>query len=214
VASKQPAIVAELGRPETPEETAARRAENSRKHRANQSLVNLIGALLATLAVVLVIVLVVVRPSQPPAAPVDYASVAAEAQGGVDAPLIVPRLPDGWAANDARLDTVSGVDTWHIGFVTPAQQFIAVDQGIDGNPSWQSTLLQNRPQTGKTTIDGVTWQVFDNRTADQPGNVAYALATTAGSSTVLLYGTADDTEFETIATAISADVLALGEATP
>lgn len=214
MASKQPAIVAELGRPETPDETAARRAENSRKHRANQSLVNLIAALVATLGIVLVIVLVVVRPSQPLPAPVDYATIAADAQGGADAALIVPRLPDGWAANDARLDTVSGVDTWYIGFVTPAQQFIAIDQGIDANPSWQAALLQNGPKTGETTIDGVTWQVYDNRSADKPGNLAYALATTVGTSTVLLYGTADDTEFETIATSISADVLALGKATP
>jgi hypothetical protein len=64
--NRQPRIVAELGRPETPEETAARKAENSRKHRENQTLRNLVFALLSSLAVVLVLVLVVGGPAGAP----------------------------------------------------------------------------------------------------------------------------------------------------
>ena len=59
MAGKQPAIVAELGRPETPEETAARKAENSRKRRANQTAFNLIVATIASLGIVLFLVVVV-----------------------------------------------------------------------------------------------------------------------------------------------------------
>ena len=55
-------IVAELGRPETPEETANRKAERSRLHRSNQTALNLVAALIVCLVVVLLIVLVVVRP--------------------------------------------------------------------------------------------------------------------------------------------------------
>ena len=62
---KPPRIVAELGRPETPEETAARRAENSLKHRQRQTVQNLILALGASLLVVLVIVLIVPRSDAP-----------------------------------------------------------------------------------------------------------------------------------------------------
>ena len=46
VATKEPAIVAELGRPETPDETAERKAETSRKHRAGQTTFNLVVALI------------------------------------------------------------------------------------------------------------------------------------------------------------------------
>ena len=67
MAGKQPAIVAELGRPETPEETAARKAENSRKRRANQTAFNLIVATIASLGIVLFLVVVVVRPNPEPA---------------------------------------------------------------------------------------------------------------------------------------------------
>ena len=60
--AKEPRVVAELGRPETPQETVDRRAVASRTRRQNQNFFNLIIALLASLAVVAIIVLVVVRP--------------------------------------------------------------------------------------------------------------------------------------------------------
>ena len=66
MARKEPAIVAELGRPETAEETAQRKAENSRKHRANQTALNLVGATVASLAIVAFLVIVVVRPAPAP----------------------------------------------------------------------------------------------------------------------------------------------------
>ena len=50
--ARGPRIVAELGRPETPDETAARKAESSRVYRASQNTRNLVAALLVTLAVV------------------------------------------------------------------------------------------------------------------------------------------------------------------
>ena len=80
MAGKQPAIVAELGRPETPEETAARKAENSRKRRANQTAFNLIVATIASLGIVLFLVVVVVRPNPEPAPGIEYVTIAAQSQ--------------------------------------------------------------------------------------------------------------------------------------
>ncbi|MEO7348435.1 MAG: DUF4245 domain-containing protein, partial [Terrimesophilobacter sp.] len=78
-APKEPRVVAELGRPETPQEAADRRAEASRVRRQSKTFVNLVIALLASLAVVAVVVLVVVRPDAAPREPIDYAAIAAEA---------------------------------------------------------------------------------------------------------------------------------------
>jgi hypothetical protein len=86
-------IVAELGRPETPEETAARKAENSRSHRANQTTRNLLLATFASLAVVLFVVLVVVRPAGDLVKTVNYHSVARQAQQTVSETLADPSLP-------------------------------------------------------------------------------------------------------------------------
>src|SRR3978361_379146 len=125
-----PRIVAELGRPETPEETAARKAENSRAHRANQTTRNLVLALLASLAIVLFAVLIVVRPTADLVAPVNYRTVAEQAQKDDTETLAAPPLPTGWHSNDAELKTDSGKTvTWYVGLITPKQQFVAIDQG-------------------------------------------------------------------------------------
>jgi hypothetical protein len=204
---KPSAIVAELGRPETPEETAARKAENSRKHRANQTLRNLIWSLVASVALMLVIVIVVVRPDQPDREAVDFAAVASEAQPTIDEPLAVPAVPPQWTSNSAELgEARDGVSTWYIGFITPSSQYIGLSQGIDANPTWLVTLLDQHLATGTETIEGREWTVYDARDSDDPGNLAYAMVTEAGDSTYVLYGTADDNEFRTFAGSVAAEI--------
>lgn len=200
-------IVAELGRPETPEETADRKAETSRLHRSNQTAINLVAALVVSLIVVLLIVLVVVRPNPEPPQPVDYAALADQAQPTVSAPLVSPELTDDWSANAAELETSSGVTSWYIGLITPSTQFIGVRQGIDANETWLAGQLGYAQATGEATIDGITWQLYDNRDAtDDPGNLAYVMTTERDSSTVVLFGTAADSEFETLAASVSAEL--------
>lgn len=206
---EDPPVVAELGRPETAEEIAARKAQASRRHREGQTLLNLSLALVACLFVVLVTVLVVVRPDPPAREPVDYRSVAAEA--GAETTLAVPVLPEGWAANAASFDArpADGVASWYIGFITPKGQFVALRQGVDANPSWVSNQLSGRAPTGATVVDGVAWQVYDHREAKDIGNLAYAMTTIGGgsesgvTSDYVLFGTAADDEFEVMAEALS-----------
>lgn len=201
-ARKPPAIVAELGRPETPEETAARKAETSRIHRRSQTMLSLIGATIASLAIVLFLAVPVMRSGPAPFESVDYRAVAAEARAPGDEPLIAPALPTGWSANSAENRTTEQVPTWYIGFVTPKTQFIAVEQGIGANPTWLAAVLDRGQPTGTTTIGGLTWSVYDRRASKDAGNFAYSLSTTVGGSTVVLHGTAVDAEFEVLAAAI------------
>ena len=103
--AKRPArgrVVAELGRPETPEETAARKAENSRNYRARKTVNNLVYSLLATVGVVVLIVLVVPRSDQPLDRAVDWRAVTAEAQQTREQTLVDPELPEGWRATTRR----------------------------------------------------------------------------------------------------------------
>ena len=204
-------IVAELGRAETPQEIADRKATASASRRSNQTLLNLVIALAASLLVVFVIVVVVVRPDQsgPPKA-VDWVSVAHDAQQSVSTHLVVPRLPKTWTANRAELvDATSapdGVASWQIGFLTPSTQYIGLVQGINADPTWVSSRLEQKKATGDANFGGLRWQVYDHRSADHPGNLAYALVTTAGDSTIVLAGTASDAEFATLATEISGEL--------
>ena len=197
-------VVAELGRPETPEETAARKAENSRKHRSNQTLVNLVLALLASLAIVLFLVLVVVRPDGTTRSPINYRSIASQSQPTVSAHLAVPNLPKRWSANAASIDTgADGVQTWSIGFITPSQQYIGFVQGIKADRTWTATELQQARSTGTKSIAGIDWLVYDRRSATDPGDFAYSLSAVVGKNTYVLHGTATTKEFETLATAVT-----------
>ena len=212
--NKPQAVVAELGRPETPEETAARRAENSANHRNRQTVNNLVYSLIATVALVAVIILVVPRGNPTATAPaVDYASVAAQGQGSEPDRLLVPKLPSSWTSNNAELrtKTADGVDSWYVGLLTPKKQFIGITQGFKANESWTSAQVNKSMIKGTRTIDGVTWDVYDNRTSSSDsGNVEYALATTSGQSSIVVFGTAADSEFRTLAGALAGQIRQLG----
>ncbi|HEY5231127.1 MAG TPA: DUF4245 domain-containing protein [Galbitalea sp.] len=200
-------IVAELGRPETPDETATRKAETSRAHRANQTTRNLIFALLATLAIVAFIVLVVVRPSTNLVHSVNYLTVAAQAQQSVSEELAAPTLPAGWKSNDAELKSDSGKTvTWYVGLITPKQQFIAIEQGIDTSDTWFGSLLGKAQPTGHVTIDGIRWTTYNQRSVAGAGNFPYSLAGTIGSSRLVLHGSASDAEFRVLASAIASQL--------
>jgi hypothetical protein len=204
-AQRRPAgrIVAELGRPETPEETAARKAENSRAHRANQTTRNLILALVASLAVVLFTILIVVRPTQNLVKPVDYRTVAAQAQPSVSEPLVAPDLPKSWHSNAAELRAGSGqTATWYIGLITPKQQFIGVEEGIHTSDTWFGSLLGRALATGHVTIDGIRWTVYDQRGQSGVGNFEYSLASTIDGTNLVLHGSADNAEFDQLAKSI------------
>ncbi len=204
-------IVAELGRAETPQEIADRKATASANHRSNQTLLNLIIALAASLLVVFVIVVIVVRPDQGGApATVNWTSVGADAQQSVSTKLVIPKLPKGWSANRAELnttkDTSDGIENWQIGFLTPSTQYIGMTQGIKADATWVSAQLNDKTSTGDASFGDFRWQVYDHRTDDNPGNLAYALVTTVGDSTVVLAGTGSDAEFATLATEISGEL--------
>lgn len=207
-AAKQPPIVAELGRPETAQETADRRANATRVRRQNQNFLNLIIALLASLAVVAVVVLVVVRPDAAVREPVDYRAISLEADAPV--PLAAPVLSAEWAANSAVYNgtPTDGVSSWYVGFVTPEEQFIGLRQGIDANPTWLANQLAGTAPTGSTTIDGIEWAVYDRRAVKDAGNRAYALSTAGSRSTFILFGTATDGEFMELATQLTATIAA------
>ena len=197
-------VVAELGRPETPEEEAARRAENSRLYRQRKTVNNLVYSMLATLGVVAIIFFAVPRADQAPAWQVDYVSAAEAAQANVSSAIVVPSLDTTWQANAAEVRTgADGVQEWRIGFVTPTQGYIGFEQAFTGSDAWLMTRMQSTTSVSTVSIDGITWKVFDNGSS---GNNSYALATTIDGITYLLRGDADASEFALLASAVTSAI--------
>ena len=211
---RTPAVVAELGRPETPEETAARKAQNARDYRARKTVNNLIYSLLAVLGVVAVIYFAVPRNDVPQDWQVDYLAVASDVSTSVPGTLITPDLPSDWQANRAELTRVDGHAAWVVNFITPSQAFITYRQIFDDDASGIARLYEaNRTLTNTVTVTGQAWSEYDNRdgtyaSASSPHD--YALATTAGGDVFTLEGTGTPAEFTTVAQSISPQLATLG----
>ena len=212
--AQKPRVVAELGRSETPEEAAARKAESSRVYRASQNTRNLIAALLVTLAVVATIVLAVPRGELPPAEPIDVAAVAAEIETAERRTVVVPDVPDEWIVNRASIEGDSTA-AWTIVYVPDEEAgFLRVAQGFDADPAWTTRVLSGASVDGTVTIDGVEWDRYDIRDPARAGNISAALSTSAGADTILVYGSTDDETLELAAASLAEQVLELREGTP
>jgi hypothetical protein len=207
--AKGPAIVAELGRPETPEETARRHLEATRERRSRRTVGNLIVSLMAVIAAVILIAMMAPTPRMDNAPRVNVEAAARQAAGSEPAALVVPRPGSQWRCNVARLNTGTpdGTDYWELGFVTPSNGFVSIEQGFDANPSWTAARLAHAQATGHRTIDGILWRLYDNHTATD-STVRYGLATTAGKSTFVVFGTASLPEVEHAAGSISGQITA------
>ncbi|MFT4306941.1 MAG: DUF4245 family protein [Microbacterium sp.] len=203
-------VVAELGRPETAEETAARKAESSRVYRSSQTFRNLIAALLATLAIVAVIALGVPRGDPTPAAAIDVAAAAAATAEAYGRPVIAPEVPSDWTVNQAQIDG-DNVTAFTIVYVPDDASYLRVAQAFDPDAAWVSRTLSGAVSDGTVTIDGIDWDRYELSASD---DVSYALATAAGADQVLIYGTADADTAALAAAGVADQIRALREESP
>ncbi|HWV48150.1 MAG TPA: DUF4245 family protein [Microbacterium sp.] len=206
-------IVAELGRPETPDETAARKAASSQAYRSSQTFRHLIAALILTVAVVAVIVFAVPRGEPTPAAEIDVDRIAADVESTMQSPVVVPELDDFWRVNVAELD--GGATTvWNI-TIAPADEeergFIRIAQAFDADASWAPQILDGFAPTSTVAIDGREWDVYDIGDRGS-ANVTYALGTQAGDDYILLFGSRSPESTEELARSLDSQITAVEEA--
>lgn len=212
--SKQAPIVAELGRPETPDETAARKAASSRAYRGSQTVRNLIAALLVTVAVVAVIIFAV--PRGEPVAPekIDVAGIAAGVESTMDSPAIVPELDGFWRVNAAELQSGATV-VWEVTLAPASDKergFIKIAQAFDTDSSWAPQRLNGNAPTDEVRIGGLDWDVYELGDAGANANVTYAIGTQAGDDYVLLYGSRSAASTADLAETLVPQIRALSEA--
>lgn len=187
---KQPPIVAELGRPETAQEAASRKAASSAAYRSSQTFRGLIAALIATVGVVLLIVLIVPRGDVTDVPGVDLAAAAKNAQTTMDRPVLVPVLPSDWRVNKAVL--IDGKPAvWDITAApeaADARGYAHIAQAFDADASWALTPLRGTAPKGTVSIGGRTWDQYDLPSSGQSGNITDALGAQVGHDYILVYG--------------------------
>lgn len=204
-------VVAELGRPETPEEAAARKAESSRVYRSSQTFRNLIAALLVTLGVVAVVIFGVPRGELAERPQVDVAAEADALADTLGRPVVAATVPDDWRVNSAVFDS-TGIETWTVAYAPPGESgFLRVAQGFDADEAWVAELLAGNRSTGTVEAGGVTWDEYRIAEPASSGNISYALATAAGTDRVVVYGSTSPEETRSVAAALADDIRDLQE---
>lgn len=208
-AKRPPREVAELGRPETPEETAERKARDSALYRQRKTVNNLVLSLIVSLAMVLVIVLAVPRGNYDSTRSVDVAALAEAAADTAGMPLAVPDMPANWNATQAELrsSTNDQVSFWYVGYLTPSEQFAAFKQAQGANPTWIAAQLEDRTATGVETRNGVEWTLYEYpELSPDNTNTRYGLTTEMNEITYIVYGTAEKAEIWQLADALMESV--------
>ncbi|WP_136585243.1 DUF4245 family protein [Microbacterium hydrothermale] len=184
-------VVAHLGRPETPQETADRKAESSRRYRSSKTFRNLIAALLVTVALVFVVIAAVPRGEPAPRPAPDVPALAADIEADLGRPVLSPALGDDWRVNQATTEGVGGTEAWTMVYVRSGESgFLRIAQGFDADEAWVGQVLDGTRSTETVDIDGITWNVYRPANPSGTGNIDYALATPAGPDYVLVYGDA------------------------
>lgn len=207
-------IVAELGRPETPEETAARKAESSRVYRASQTFRNLIAALLVTVAVVAVVIFAVPRGTPAPAPRIDVVAEAAATGDALGRPVLAASVPDDWYINAATIEGGT-VQAWTVVYAPDDDRgFLRVAQGFDAGETWPAEVLSGASASGTVTIDGVQWSEYRIASPERAENISYALGTVAGTDRFLIYGSAAPELAATVARSLAPGILDMQKDTP
>jgi hypothetical protein len=206
-------VVAELGRPETPDETAARKAESSRIYRSSQTFRNLIAAIIVTVAVVFIVIFGVPRGELPERESIDPAPIAAQAAESLGRTVIVPAVPSDWRVNAAEVSSDGGSSSWSIAYVPDDEGFIRFAQAFDTDEVWARSALAGSAPADTLQIDGVEWDVFEPADPSRTANISYALGTQAGADYVLLYGAATPEQTAELAAIVASDVKELQGAT-
>lgn len=207
-------IVAELGRPETPEETAARKAESSRAYRSSQTFRHLIAALILTVAVLAVIVFAVPRGEPASERVVDVASIAADVETTMGTDVLVPETGDFWRANGAEL-TGGSTNVWTVTLAPAGEKergFIKVAQAFGVNRDWAPQLLNGSAPTKTTEISGIEWDVYEDGARGE-ANITYAIGTQAGDDYILLYGSRSADSTAELADELTPQIIAMKERT-
>ena len=122
------------------------------------------GDMVRSLLVVLVLVFVVValnvqRHPDSEVRRFDYSGVFSQARDQAPYDVLAPiGLPDAWVPTSARTTRAGAAVTWHVGFVTPADDYAALEQS-DGNPApFVRQFADGGDRAGSVVIGTATWR--------------------------------------------------------
>ena len=134
--------------------------------------------------------------------PVDLPGVAKGARANAEFDIVVPELNADWKPTSARLEPVEqdiSKFQWHIGYVTPLGQYVAIEQSDTNLPEkFLKTWIADAASTEIVMIEGNVWT---HHLSDTGETIAYT--SELEDSVIAVVGTAEQSEIMTAVLAAS-----------
>lgn len=136
------------------------------------------------LAIIGVIMLLTWRPNPDPVREVDIGQALAAAQADASFEPLVPALQD-LRATSARwqvTEASEGVRVWHVGYVTPDEEYLQVSQAEIAGPNYISEQTLDGVAVETVTVDGTDWQIYEAPNRISVVSTADGVTTIVGGS--------------------------------
>lgn len=171
--------------------------------RLRQTVADMVRSLALVLGAVAVILLITWRPGPDPVKVVDPTPVLVQARVEAGYPVLYPAdLTVDWRPTSARWSVTEESEpqpAWHVGFVTPADDYAQLGQSATDDPDYVAQQIGAAEPAGEWN----GWVRYD-----APGQ--RALVRVVDGVTIVVSGTADWPEIETVATTLSPTALPTG----
>ncbi|WP_185921650.1 DUF4245 domain-containing protein [Streptomyces sp. WAC06614] len=98
---------------------------------------------------------------------VDYRVETLTARRAAPYPVAAPTgLPQEWRATSVTFER-KNANAWHLGFLDPQNQYVAVEQSSDVSPKYLEKVTQKAAATGRTEqVGDLTWERWDGEKYD------------------------------------------------
>ncbi len=157
-----------------------------------------------SLAVVLVLVGAIVAfnvadQPDPVVRDIDYADAVTQARQQAAYAVLAPRLlPTGWRATSARTRSEgSDAVSWHLGLVTAAGDYAAVEQTDGAREGFVDRFADGAERDGTVKVDGTMWRRLEGGDPEER-----ALVRSEGEVTTVLAGSAAWDDLERLASSL------------
>jgi hypothetical protein len=181
--------------PTEPQESAA----PAPKSRGRETVGDMVRSMSLVLVVVAVVVLLTLRDDPKQAIQrVDFTEQLQAARQIAAYDVAAPvGLGDRWKATSVRSDNAGGVVSWHLGLVTPAEHYAAVEQSDGPVTAFVDGFVAGATSSGSVTISGARWRRLDGGKPEER-----ALVLRGNGVTTMVTGSATFGELRTLASAL------------
>jgi uncharacterized protein DUF4245 len=174
--------------------------ETPSRTRGRETVRDMVLSLAVVLGVVAVVLLVGMgdEPTGPAVREVGYTAQLARAREVASYDVLAPvGLGSGWKATSVRGLTSDGAVTWHLGFVTPAGHYAAVEQSAGQVQPFLDEHAEGATSAGRVRMGAARWQRLEGGRPERR-----ALVLRGDGVTTMVAGSATWSELTTLADAL------------